>query len=90
MPNRRLEMLSPVGQSTVNRNFQTPVNAEYVSPLGRRHLTINNTTQKSPSTFLVPEQMNDDEAEKRERQLIKVLELQQRNLATSPITPVDR
>lgn len=88
MPTRRLEILSPVPNGVINHLSKTPV--EYISPLGRRHVTLANSSGKSPGTFLSPTIMNDDEAEKRERQLSRVLELQQKSIGTSPATPAER
>jgi len=70
----------------MNNLSKTPV--EYVSPFGRRHPTLS--SGKSPGTFLSPTVLNDDEAEKRERQLSRVLELQQKSIGTSPATPAER
>jgi len=79
MPARDSEGRSPVTTMAV-----TPVTpGSYVSPIGRRHLGTSNK-KASPRVFLSPLAMNNDLAEKTERQMSKVLEMQQRNLV-SPI-----
>lgn len=89
MLSKQLDMMSPPSVTAVHKQpSKTPT--EYVSPLGRRHFALTNSAKRSPSTFLSPTIMNDDEAEKRERQLSRVLEMQQRSIGTSPVTPAER
>ena len=59
--------------------------ASVVSPVGRRLLIGTSNKKSSPQVFISPLTLNDDNAEKkRQRQLSKVLEMQQRNLV-SPV-----
>jgi hypothetical protein len=88
-----MAMRPPDGISPLvaNRLPSTPVS--YISPLRRRRgaLDITNSVVRSPVAGVnsVVLEINDDEAEKRNRRQSKVLEMQQRNLV-SPATPADR
>ena len=89
-----MAMRPPDGVSPLmnSRLPSTPVN--YVSPLRRRRgvLESTNSAVRSPAANAVNSavlEINDDEAEKRNRRQSRVLEMQQRNLV-SPATPAER
>ena len=82
------DLFSPKTGSTISRLSGSAHNspAEYISPSLRRN--VNLTTPSVSTTLSSFTNINDDEAEKRERRRSKVLELQRRHHDIgSPATP---
>lgn len=78
---RQREVLSPI-ISTPNIPQRTKGASPYVTPPPRTQST------NSPSTFLMEQQ--DDELERKARRRSRVMDLQRRNLTSSPSSPAER